>query len=94
MQEQGYQPGEDALPDDYGSSPPAPQLPADGGHGGHTGGIEEAEHQQTPGGEGRQRGSHVPRKEDAQGGDHALLGQKAGDEGGADAPVPQAQGTK
>ena len=92
MQKQGGEPGEDALPEDHGGGPAASQLPADGGHGGHAGGVEEAEHQQAPGGKGREGGGNVSGEEDAQGGDHGLLCEEPGDEGGADAPVAQAQG--
>ena len=91
--QQGAQPCHDALVHHHDGCPLAAKLPLDRGHRRDAGGVQQAEHQQRCGlcrGEGCGQGSGRA-EEDEQRGHHALLGHKAGDKSGGDAPVRKAQ---
>ena len=66
-----------------------------GGDGGHTGGIQQGEHQEDRRGEGAEQGGdpgRISAQKQGQGRHHAFLGGKAGDEGSGSPPVTEAQG--
>ena len=64
------------------------ELPADGGYGRHTGGIQQGKDQKADGGPGREHpGDGRTAQQDLQGADDRFLGDKARNEGGGAAPI-------
>lgn len=91
---EGANPSDGGLPNHQPHGIPTAHLALHRGYGGHTGRIEQAEHQERNGRGGDQRTMDRRRgaEEHGERGHHTLLGHEAADDGRHDAPVVAAEG--